>query len=102
VNGPAARRAIHPCNFVAYLDAKSSYIIDGPPRRRRLCINGIPVTPADARMIRRWRQGNIEGITIPCGAALLRRYSLTPLQFSAWCAILHLVPTIRGSLRESD
>jgi hypothetical protein len=102
VNGPAARRAVNPEAFVAYLTSLESYVVDGVPRRRRLCINGIPVSEADARMIRRWRSGRIEGITVGAAAALLRRYGKTPLQFASWCAILHEAPTIRGSIRESD
>jgi len=102
MNGPAARRAFDPDHFEAYLAGKSSYVTDGTPRRRRLCINGTPVSESDARMIRRWRTGQIEGITIEAGAALLRRYGLTPRQYAAWCAKLSYPPMLRGILRDSD
>jgi hypothetical protein len=102
VNGPASRRAVDPDALVDYLTAKQHYVEDGTPKRRRLCINGIPVSANDARMIRRWRSGRIEGITVGAAAALLRRYDLTPFQYAAWCATLGRRPTIRGSIRESD
>lgn len=102
MNGPAARRAVNPEPFVAYLTSLENYIVDGEPRRRRLCINGIPVSESDARMIRRWRKGDIEGITVAAAAQLLRRYGKTPFQYSSWCAMLHYEPTIRGAIRESD
>lgn len=101
-HGPTARRAINPDAFLAYITAKESYIEDGTPKRKRLCINRIPVSDSDARMIRRWRQGNIQAISIPSGAALLRRYSLTPLTFTRWCAILHMDPMLRGDFRADD
>lgn len=102
MNGPASRRAVNPDAFVAYLTSLESYMVDGEPRRRRLCINGKPVSESDARMIRRWRAGGIEGITVTAAAALLRRYDKTPFQFAAWCVIVRQAPTIRGSIRESD
>lgn len=102
MNGPAAKRAVNPDAFVAYLTSLESYVVDGEPRRRRLCINRIPVSESDARVIRRWRAGDIEGITVASAAQLLRRYGKTPFQFTAWCATLHYKPTIRGSIRASD
>jgi hypothetical protein len=103
MNGPASKRAVNPGPFVDYITSLESYRMDDrAPRRRRLCINGIPVSETDARMIRRWRTGKIEGITVEAAAALLRRYDKTPFQFAAWCATLHVAPTIRGSLRDDD
>lgn len=103
MSGPATRRAVNPEPFVDFITGLESYVMDDrPPRRKRLCINGIPVSDTDARMIRRWRSGKIEGITVEAAAALLRRYGKTPFQFAAWCATLHLAPTLRGSIREDD
>ena len=41
------------------------------------CINGHPISDNDARMIRRWRVGKIQGVTQKSADALLQRYQLT-------------------------
>jgi hypothetical protein len=102
MTGPASRRAVDPDALVQFITAHESYRVDGTPQRRRLYINGVPVSDNDARTIRRWRAGKIEGVTIPAAAALLRRYGLTPFQFAAWCGTLYIRPTLRGSIRASD
>lgn len=98
MNGPAAKRAVNPEAFVDFLTAKEHYRVDGLPRRRRLCINGVWVSENDARMIRRWRSGKIEGITLDAATAMLQRYNLTLLQYAAWCGTLHVAPMLRGQL----
>ncbi len=70
------RTTVAPWHLVALLDAHSDYRTGGHPRRRRLCINGIAVTDTDARMIRRWRAGKIQGVTAKTANALLSRYNL--------------------------
>jgi hypothetical protein len=102
MKGPAGRRAVNPDALCAYLTAQQRYVEGGKPNRRRLTINGVPVSESDARMIRRWRQGNIKGSTVPAAVALLRRYNLAPLKFAAWCAILHYKPMLRGRELDSD
>ncbi len=70
------RTTVAPFQLVALLDAHSDYRTGDIPKRRRLCINGIAVTETDARMIRRWRAGKIQGVTAKSANALLSRYNL--------------------------
>lgn len=72
--GPKA--PLEPARLVELIDRHSEYVVSGHPRRRRLCINGIPITDTDARMIRRWRTGTIKGVTLKSADALLERYDL--------------------------
>ena len=65
-----------PGRLVGYIDAHSGYVTSGTPKRRRLTINGIAVSETDARMIRRWRAGKIQGVTAKSADALLKRYRL--------------------------
>jgi hypothetical protein len=67
---------VDPAVLVEYLDKRSSYVTGGTPKRRRLTINCIPVSETDARMIRRWRAGKIQGVTQKSADALLARYNL--------------------------
>lgn len=97
-NGPAARVAIDPAVFVGYIDSLSAYHVGGFPRRRRLCIQGTAVLENDARMIRRWRTGKIEGITVRSAEDLLGRYGLSLADYSTYCYRGNLNPTIRGGL----
>ena len=96
--GPASRVAIDPAVFVAYIDEVSAYHVGGYPVRRRLCIHGTPVLENDARMIRRWRTGKIEGITVRSAEDMLGRYGLSLADYITNCQRLNVKPTIRGGL----
>lgn len=96
--GPAAKRAIDPASFVDFLDTQAGYVKGGHPVRNRRCINGVPVTESDLRVIRRWRTGVNDGITIRTAGKLLTRYSLTLGNFQAWAFVNNRKTTIRGGL----
>ncbi len=70
------RTSVDPEELVGCLDDASTYVVGGTPNRRRLCINGIPISASDQRMIRRWRAGKIQGVTAKSANALLARYNL--------------------------
>jgi hypothetical protein len=80
--GPAARRALSPPVVVAFIDANTKYV-QLRSRRRRL-VNGREITPDHARMVRRWRSGEAEGVTFSTAERLLARYGLTLEDLSAW------------------
>jgi hypothetical protein len=100
--GPAARNAINPPALVSFIDAWSELVYGGYPKRWRLTINGTPISVNDARMVRRWRQGNIKGVTTPSAAALLDRYGLTFAMFTEYCEQKFLRPTLRGKLPKEN
>ena len=77
---PKAR--IDPAELVAFLDERSDHVTGGHPRRLRKFINGHPVDETDARMIRRWRKGDIKGVTEASAKALLRRFKINPREFT--------------------
>lgn len=75
--GSTAKRAIDPVVLVAFLDERTTYVVDGTPPRRTRRLNGHRVSQdGDARIIRRWRSGRFDGVTVPAVKALLDRYSL--------------------------
>ncbi len=78
--GPKAR--IAPGHLVEFLDTRSEHRTDGVPCRTRKFINGTPVSETDARMIRRWRAGKIQGVTESSARALLRRHNINPREFT--------------------
>ncbi len=78
--GPKAR--IRPGHLVEFLDTRSEHRVDGVPRRHRKYINGVTVSETDARMIRRWRKGQIRGVTESSAHALLRRHNINPREFT--------------------
>lgn len=83
--GPTSRFAYDPTVVVRYLDDNSEYILSGEPTRRRRCINGIPVDPdTDARVIRRWRSGQIEGVTRKAADRLLTKFGLSAHDLELW------------------
>ena len=100
--GPAARNAIDPRVLVHFIDAWSEHVNGGYPRRTRLTINGTRVSVSDARVIRRWRQGNIKGVTVPAAQALLARHDLTLAMFVVYCEQHYFVPTLRGKLPKEN
>lgn len=69
---------LDPAALVAFLDERSTWDVGGHPRRRRKHINGLAVGGTDARVIRRWRKGDICGVTEGSAAALLRRFKINP------------------------
>lgn len=73
------RTIIEPAILLELLDDHAEYVVGGHPVRRRLHINGVPVGDSDARMIRRWRAGTIQGVTAKSANALLQRHRLDPL-----------------------
>lgn len=73
---------IDPASLVAFLDARSTYHTSGYPVRRRKRINGQPVDDVDARMIRRWRKGDIKRVQEASVRALLRRFEIDPGEFT--------------------
>jgi hypothetical protein len=76
-----SRATLDPQALIDFLDERSTYTTGGFPRRLRKTINGEYITDTDARMIRRWRQGNIKGVTPDSADALLRRYKINPQEF---------------------
>lgn len=75
--GPAANLALSPAVLVAFIDDASQLVTDGIPRRQRLHINCRPVSANDARVIRRWRSGSINGVTKGAAEKLLATYGMT-------------------------
>lgn len=75
------RARINPAELVAFLDARSTHTKGGHPCRLRKYINGHIVSETDARMIRRWRKGDIKGVTEASAKALLRRFKINPREF---------------------
>jgi hypothetical protein len=102
--GPASRNAINPAALVAFIDAWTEHVFDGYPKRTRLKINGTPITETDARMVRRWRKGDIKGVTIFSAEALLERHGLALPQFAVYCEQLDppLQSTLRGKLPKEN
>jgi hypothetical protein len=101
--GRAARVAIDPETFLAYLDERTSTITAGSPRRTRRILNGHTIDQAnDGRMLRRWRSGTIEGITQPAVERFLARYDLTFNDFTLWAATGGLRTFIRNSNQQEN
>lgn len=83
--GPTSRFAYDPATLVAYLDAQTDYVTQGEPTRTRRVIGLVPVDPdTDARVIRRWRSGVIEGVTKAAAARLLEKFGLTTDTYEWW------------------
>lgn len=78
--GPTAK--VDPGKLVDFLDTHTAYVTGGHPVRRRKSINGVAVIENDNRMIRRWRKGDITGVTESSARALLRRYNINPREFT--------------------
>jgi hypothetical protein len=70
------RGTIDPAAFVAFLDEHTTVTRGGHPPRARKCINGVPITPNDNRVLRRWRSGAIKHITQQAADAFRARYGL--------------------------
>lgn len=79
-SGPRAK--VNPAELVAFLDARSDTRAGGTPNRIRKFINNTVVSETDARMIRRWRAGTIQGVTESSARALLRRHNINPREFN--------------------
>jgi hypothetical protein len=71
-----------PAALVRFLDERSAHTTGGHPVRLRKTINGQPISETDARMIRRWRKGDIKAVTEPSARALLRRFKINPKEFT--------------------
>lgn len=76
------RATVSPAELVAFLDTHSVTRTGGTPNRLRKFINGVAVSETDARMIRRWRAGTIQGVTESSARALLRRFNINPREFN--------------------
>lgn len=77
MRGSTAKAAVDPVTLVAFLDERTTYVVDGIPPRKTRRLNGKRVSQdLDARIIRRWRSGRFEGVTVPAAKALLSRYDL--------------------------
>lgn len=100
--GPASRNAINPAALVSFVDAWSEYMNGGYPRRNRLLVNGTPITETDARMVRRWRKGDIEGVTLKSARTLLDRYGLTFDMLVTYCDQTEQSHLLRGSLPKTN
>lgn len=75
--GRTAKAAIDPKVLVAFIDECTTYLVDGIPSRKTRRLNGRRVSQdIDARMIRRWRSGRFDGVTVPAARSLLERYGL--------------------------
>lgn len=96
--GPASRVAVDPAALLGYVDSLAAYHVGGYPVRRRLCIHGTPIRENDARMIRRWRSGTIEGVTVKSTEGMLGRYGLGLHDFVTYCHRHRIKPTIRGGI----
>lgn len=94
--GPASRFAYDPAVLVAYLDAHSEYKEGGHPNRRRHYIHRVPVAASDARIIRRWRNGQTEGVTRGAAVAMLGRHRLSLTTFETWAAAQGRTAVNRG------
>ena len=77
--GPKA--SVDPARLVRILDGFSYHEVGGHPVLLRKFINGQAVSETDARMIRRWRAGTIQGVTKSSARAILRRHNLDPRGF---------------------
>lgn len=78
MRGPAARFAYSAADLVALLDQHTTYELGGYPSRKRRLINGVVIDQdTDARVIRRWRSGRIEGVTKAAAERLLGKVNLT-------------------------
>jgi hypothetical protein len=76
------RKRHDPAALVAFLDERSTHVTGGHPVRERKYINGEPVNETDARMIRRWRKGDIKQVTDDAARRLLRRFKINPKEFT--------------------
>ena len=102
--GPAARNAINPAALVSFIDEWSEHVFDGYPKRTRLKVNGTPISETDARMVRRWRKGEIKGVTLWSAGALLERHGLTLSMYGIYCTeqTEPLQSTLRGKLPKEN
>lgn len=83
--GPTSRFAYDPQILVQYLDAHADYLETGSPVRRKRVINRVPVeADTDARVIRRWRSGAIEGVTRKAADKLLTKFNLSTDGLEMW------------------
>lgn len=98
MKGPASRFAYDPAVLVAYLDSHSTHNLGGFPQRRRHAINGTWVDSHDARIIRRWRSGVTEGVTLKAASDLLDHYDLTLHTFESWAIAQDRRAVKRGQL----
>ena len=77
MRGAAARAAIDPAVLTAFLDERTTYIVDGVPARRTRRLNGRRLNvDIDARIMRRWRSGRHKSVTVRAAENLLTRYGL--------------------------
>lgn len=98
--GRAARFAYDPKVIVAFLDHHTTRERCGTPTRMRRLINGKSITQdVDARTIRRWRQGRIEGATREAVKRIFRRTGLTLQEFHDWAEANNLDPVLRDTDR---
>lgn len=78
MRGRAARFAYSAADLVALLDSHTTYELGGTPRRKRRLINGVALDQdTDARIIRRWRSGQIEGVTKAAAERMLGKVGLS-------------------------
>lgn len=96
--GRAARVAVDPETFISFLDTNTAIVTGGSPRRTRRILNGHTIGQAnDGRMIRRWRSGQIEGITKQSAENFLGRYGLTFQDFVLWAMLAGRQTHIRNN-----
>jgi hypothetical protein len=75
-------KRLDPAELVAFLDERSATTRGGHPVRVRKTINGVMPSETDARMIRRWRKGDIKQVTDDAARRLLRRFKINPKEFT--------------------
>lgn len=93
--GAAGRRGVPASTLIAFLDA---YTYEGfnptlpPPQNQRAKrINGIIIPTSIQRSIRRWRNGQVEHISVRGLAHVLDTFGFTLVWFHQWCK-LHRKP----------
>jgi hypothetical protein len=79
------RKYIHPETFVNFIHTNTS--MRDVNSRRCKCINMIPISPNDNRVLRRWRSGDVQRITIKAAEAFLDRYGLTLTNYGGWAGM---------------
>jgi hypothetical protein len=98
MRGCTAKLAIDAKQLVAFIDFHSEYRLLGDPKRRRATVNGVPWnSDTDARTIRRWRH-KTDTVTKGAAERMLARFNLTLDEFTYWCSVRNIKPTIRGDI----
>jgi hypothetical protein len=78
-------RGVHPETFVNFIHTNTSTRLVNA--RRCKCINMVPISPNDNRILRRWRSGSVQRITPKAAEEFLGRYGLTMTNYGGWAGM---------------